>query len=67
MSVSMEYSDAAANTAPLVLNEKLLRRLVWLAGLIEENGTGEYIVTIRSDGAITVKRPRRPLEFHYAG
>ena len=66
MIASFEHSTG--NTAPEAApDERLLRRLVWLAQLIQENGAGEYIVTFKQDGSLTVKRPRRPLEFHYAG
>lgn len=45
----------------------MLRLLTWLGELIQENGTGEYIVNVARDGSVTVKRPRKPLEFHYGG
>lgn len=66
MIASFEHS-AATSVQPPPPDEKLLHRLVWLAELIQQNGIGEYIVTIRQDGSITVKRPRKPLEFHYGG
>ena len=60
------------NTAPpaapvAVADDKLQRLLAWIGELIQENGTGEYIVTVAADGHVTVKRPRKPLEFHYGG
>lgn len=60
------------NTAPpptpvAVPDDQLQRLLAWIGQLIQENGTGEYIVTVALDGHVTVKRPRKPLEFHYAG
>ena len=60
------------NTAPpavpvTVPDDKLQRLLAWIGELIQENGTGEYIVTVAKDGHVTVKRPRKPLEYHYGG
>lgn len=59
-------APAKAVTVP-VPDEKLTRLLTWVGELIRENGTGEYILTVAADGHVTVKRPRKPLEFHYAG
>lgn len=39
--------------------------LAWLAQLMEEHGTGEYLVLLRADGSVTVKRPRKPMEFEW--
>jgi len=39
--------------------------LAWLLELIETHGAGEYLLTVRSDGSVRVKRPRKPLEFHF--
>ncbi len=39
--------------------------LTWLAELIQEHGPGEYMVHLRADGSVTVKRPRKPLEFEW--
>lgn len=48
-------------------DDRLARLLAWLGELIQQNGAGEYIVTVAADGHVTVKRPRKPLEFHYGG
>lgn len=48
-------------------DDRLPRLLAWLGELIQQNGAGEYIVTVAADGHVTVKRPRKPLEFHYGG
>jgi hypothetical protein len=59
------------NTAPPAVtagtDDRLARLLVWLGELIQQNGAGEYIVNVAQDGHVTVKRPRKPLEFHYGG
>lgn len=59
------------NTAPPAVktppDEHMLRLLAWLGELIQSNGAGEYIVNVAQDGHVTVKRPRKPLEFHYGG
>lgn len=67
MNATFEHSAAVSVQRSLPLDQRLSLQLMWLAQLIQENGSGEYIVTIKQDGGITVKRPRRPLEFHYAG
>ena len=63
--------NAVLNTAPPAVNpapdDKLVKVLVWLGELIQSNGAGEYIVNVAADGHVTVKRPRKPLEFHYGG
>lgn len=37
----------------------------WLDELIREHGAGEYLVQVRADGSVVVKRPRKPLEFEW--
>lgn len=62
--------NAVLNTTPVSVKptpDKLALLLLWLGELIQEHGTGEYIVTVAHDGHVTVKRPRKPLEFHYGG
>jgi hypothetical protein len=39
--------------------------LAWLDQLIQEHGPGEYLVQVRADGSVVVKRPRKPLEFEW--
>ncbi len=39
--------------------------LAWLDQLIQEHGPGEYLVQVRADGSVMVKRPRKPLEFEW--
>lgn len=39
--------------------------LHWLGELVAAHGAGEYVVRVRVDGSVTVKRPRRPLEFDW--
>ena len=39
--------------------------VLWLRGLIVEHGPGEYLIIIRADGAVTVKRPQKPLQFEW--
>lgn len=51
-------------TAPLC-NEKMNVFLSWFAELMDEHGPGVYEVTVRKDGSVTVKRPRKPLEFEW--
>ena len=51
----------------LALDDRMAGLLVWLGELIQQNGAGEYIVSVAQDGHVTVKRPRKPLEFHYGG
>lgn len=55
-----------ANVAP-AMDDRMARLLAWLGELIQQNGAGEYIVSVAQDGHVTVKRPRKPLEFHYGG
>lgn len=39
--------------------------LTWLGTLIREHGTGEYLLQVKPDGSVTVKRPRKPLEYEW--
>lgn len=48
-------------------DDRLARLLAWLGELIQEHGTGDYIVTVHADGSVLVKRPRKPMEFKYGG
>ncbi len=41
--------------------------LAWFGELVSVHGPGEYVLRIRLDGSVTVKRPRKPLEFDYRG
>ena len=62
--------NAGLNTPHAKVNPpsaKLDMVLAWLGALIQEHGAGEYIVSVAADGHVTVKRPRKPLEFHYGG
>ncbi len=63
----MILNTPAPRQAVPVPDEKLQRLLEWVGELIRENGTGEYILVVAADGHVTVKRPRKPLEFHYGG
>lgn len=58
---------APAHVNTLAVDDRTARLLVWLGELIQQNGTGKYILIVASDGSVTVQRPRKPLEFHHAG
>lgn len=58
---------APVHVNALAVDDRTARLLVWLGELIQQNGAGEYIVSVAQDGHVTVKRPRKPLEFHYGG
>ena len=46
-------------------DQKLDALLTWLGELIREHGAGEYLLQVRADGSVVVKRPRKPLEFEW--
>jgi hypothetical protein len=50
------------NNAPACVDATWLH---WLGDLVAVHGAGEYVVRVRVDGSVTVKRPRRPLEFDW--
>jgi len=50
---------------PSIAASKRKAFLDWLDKLIDEHGAGEYVVRVRADGSVLVKRPRKPLEFEY--
>lgn len=60
-------APTSLHTTNLAMDDRMARLLVWLGELIQQNGAGEYIVSVAQDGHVTVKRPRKPLEFHYGG
>jgi hypothetical protein len=39
--------------------------LSWLALLVGQQGSGEYIINVHPDGRVTVRRPRAPLRFDW--
>lgn len=65
--MSVLNTPPAKATGVLTIDDRTARLLVWLGELIQKNGPGEYIVRIGQDGQATVKRPQKPLEFHYGG
>ena len=46
-------------------DERLDALLAWIGDLIQEHGAGEYILQVRADMSVVVKRPRKPLEFEW--
>ena len=46
-------------------DQRLDALLVWIGDLIREHGAGEYLLQVRADGSVVVKRPRKPLEFEW--
>ena len=59
--------NTVPSTVGLVADDEMMRLLSWPGELIQQNGPGEYIVNVARGGHVTVKRPRKPLEFHYGG
>ena len=37
----------------------------WLVQIVKDYGPGEYIVHIKADGSVTVKRPQPPIKFEH--
>lgn len=54
--------DGEASKPPACVDVTWLH---WLGELVAAHGAGEYVVRVRVDGSVTVKRPRKPLEFDY--
>jgi hypothetical protein len=46
-------------------DQRLDALVVWIGDLIREHGAGEYLLQVRADGSVVVKRPRKPLEFEW--
>ncbi len=46
-------------------DQRLDALLAWIGDLIREHGAGEYLLQVRADGSVVVKRPRKPLEFEW--
>ena len=54
-----------STAAPDAPDARLDALLTWLGTLIREHGTGEYLLQVKADGSVTVKRPRKPLEYEW--
>lgn len=61
----VEVTSASNCSQPSTAASKRKAFLDWLDQLIDEHGPGEYLVRVRADGSVLVKRPRKPLEFEY--
>ncbi len=54
---------ASSCSAPSTVGNSSL--VVWLLHLLEQHGPGEYVVQVKADGRVVVKRPRPPLRFEW--
>lgn len=61
----METNLASNCLQRLTVDSERAQFLAWLDDLIREHGAGEYLVQVRADGSVVVKRPRKPLEFEW--
>jgi hypothetical protein len=63
--MQMETTSASNCLPRLTADSERAQFLAWLNELIREHGAGEYLVQVRADGSVVVKRPRKPLEFEW--
>lgn len=63
--MQMETTSVSNCLQRLTADSERAQFLAWLNELIREHGAGEYLVQVRADGSVVVKRPRKPLEFEW--
>ena len=61
----METNLASNCWPPSTVDSERARFLAWLGDLIAEHGPGEYLVQVRANGSVVVKRPRKPMEYEW--